>query len=239
MTLQLPLGLHLRDETTLDSFFTGSNENVLDAIFRFINGYGNKFLLVCGENEAGKTHLLQATALKCQEYGLSSLYLPLKELQAFSSHYLDGLENLNVICIDDLQSVIGNSDWEEAILEFFTHLEKNNRRAIFSIDKNLHDLNITNSKLQRFFLSNTTLLELIPMTRQQKIQALSLRAGHRGMKINERVAKFLLKSCSMDLSNLFSFLDKLDQVSLVEQKKLTLPFVKEVLKMQTLSAWQN
>jgi DnaA family protein len=58
-----------------------------------------------------------------------------------------------------------------------------------------------------------------------------MRAERRGMILNEDVGKFILTHCPRHMSTLFAALDALDKMSLAAQRKLTIPFVKEVLQI--------
>jgi DnaA family protein len=51
------------------------------------------------------------------------------------------------------------------------------------------------------------------------------------MTLNEDVGKFILTHCPRHMSTLFAALDVLDKMSLAAQRKLTIPFVKEILQI--------
>lgn len=46
---------------------------------------------------------------------------------------------------------------------------------------------------------------------------------------SEEVGQFILQRCNRDLPSLLQILTQLDTASLVEQRRLTIPFVKRVL----------
>ena len=60
--------------------------------------------------------------------------------------------------------------------------------------------------------------------------ALRMRAKARGMEMSAEVAQFILNRAPRDMNDLFDLLERLDVVSLQEQRKLTIPFVKHVFK---------
>ena len=47
----------------------------------------------------------------------------------------------------------------------------------------------------------------------------------------DETANFLFKRLERDMKTLFNALEKLDQASLQAQRKLTIPFVKEILAL--------
>jgi len=65
----------------------------------------------------------------------------------------------------------------------------------------------------------------------EKLAALQRRAAMRGLQLPEDVGRFLLNRMARDLRTLFDVLDKLDKASLVHQRKLTIPFAKEMLHL--------
>ena len=69
-----------------------------------------------------------------------------------------------------------------------------------------------------------------PMDDEEKVQALQYRATQRGLFLSDDVVKFLLNRFSRDMSNLIKSLDALDKASIQEQRKITIPFIKEVLQ---------
>jgi DnaA family protein len=49
------------------------------------------------------------------------------------------------------------------------------------------------------------------------------------MDLSRDTASYILKNYSRNISSLLSFLDQLDQASLAAQRKLTIPFVRDLL----------
>jgi DnaA family protein len=70
---------------------------------------------------------------------------------------------------------------------------------------------------------------LSPLDGDTVQQALVHRASSRGLELPEETATFLLKRIPRDLPSVFELLDRLDEASMVEQRRLTIPFVKAVL----------
>jgi DnaA family protein len=63
----------------------------------------------------------------------------------------------------------------------------------------------------------------------ERVQALQLRARHRGLDLPDETARFLLSRSRRDMASLYGVLDKLDSEALRAKRRLTIPFVKEVL----------
>ena len=62
-----------------------------------------------------------------------------------------------------------------------------------------------------------------------QLAALQLRAQQRGFELPDDTARYLQRRLPRDLSSLFAVLDELDTAALAEQRRLTVPFIREVL----------
>ena len=70
---------------------------------------------------------------------------------------------------------------------------------------------------------------LKPLAEDDRVAALRLRAEHRGLNLPEDTARFLLKRSRRDMTTLYTLLDRLDREALKAKRRLTIPFVREVL----------
>ena len=232
MISQIPLGINLRDEATFESFYPGDNDNIIEIVSNFIvnQELDKRILVLTGVKDSGKTHILQSSCIKAEELSLTSIYLPLKQIKNISSQYLEGIENLNFICIDNVEVIMGVDKCEAALLKFLTNVEYKNGKVLIAVAETDNELKFNNQKLvEKLSISYNQPIE--PLNDEQKLEAINLRANLRGIGIDERVAKFLIRNCQTNLSGLFSHLDKLDKESLANQRKLTIPFVKDVLNL--------
>ena len=59
---------------------------------------------------------------------------------------------------------------------------------------------------------------------------LKAQAGLRGIELDEGVLDWLFARHTRDLGALLDLLDKLDQASLAAQRRVTIPFLRELLK---------
>jgi DnaA family protein len=63
-----------------------------------------------------------------------------------------------------------------------------------------------------------------------RIEALRLRAAQRGLLLPPETAEYLLRRLPRDLRSLLGILDRLDEASLVAQRRLTIPFIRDALE---------
>jgi DnaA family protein len=63
-----------------------------------------------------------------------------------------------------------------------------------------------------------------------RIEALRLRAAQRGLHLPHDTGEYLLRRMPRDLPSLFELLDYLDEASLIAQRRMTIPFIRDALK---------
>lgn len=229
--VQLTLGLSLRkDEATFANFFSGSNSEIVTALKQTASGEGEKIIYLCGGRNQGCSHLLQACCHHAHRYGLRSVYLPLANLQHFSPEMLIGLENMDLVCLDDMQSIAELVYWEEAVFHLFNRLCEQGNRIVIAGSELPKALNLKLNDLTSR-LSWGMVYTLNPLIDEEKIEILMMRARLRGMNLPLEVAKYILTHCERHMVALFHVLDELDNASLTAQRRLTIPFVKEVLQL--------
>jgi DnaA family protein len=228
MSKQLTLGVSLKDEATFANYYAGKNGPLLQALQNTVAGTGERVIYFCGTGGEGCTHLLQACCHDANRHGLSSVYLPLRTLIAYSPAVLEGLESLQLVCIDDLQLISGRPEWEEAFFHFYNRLHDAGGRLIVTANVMPKFLGVTLPDLVSR-LSWGVVFQLEPLTDAEKTLVLMMRAQRRGMLLTEEVGKYILNHCPRHMATLFSALEALDKSSLAAQRKLTIPFVKSVL----------
>jgi DnaA family protein len=228
MSNQLSLNLQLRDDATLTSFYPGENQETLMAVTAFAKGEGEPFLYLWGQAGVGRSHLLQAVCHAATENSVSVLYIPLLTQNTIPSEFLQGIETLPLVCIDDVQKISGNALWEEAIFHLFNRIKMENGRLLVSANVPPTQLAINLPDLKSR-LSWGVVYQIHPLRDEDKLQALQCRARYRGLQLDKTVGRFLLNRCPRNMVQLFHTLELLDKASLTEQRRLTIPFVKQVL----------
>jgi len=225
---QLTLSVQLRDDATLENFFVGANANLIDCLKQLITVGNDRFIYIWGHPGSGRSHLLQACCHLAGERDLIAMYLPLVDLCDSTAQILEDIESIDLIFIDDLQAIAGNNHWEEALFHLYNRIQESQTRLVITADLAPNHLGI---KLPDFSsrLNHGVLFHLQELSEAEKIKAIQMRATRRGMMLADDVAKFLLHRIPRTMSALHESLDKLDEASLVEQRRLTIPFVKEVL----------
>jgi len=226
---QLTLDLQLREDATFGNFIVGANNKKLITHLKEItSGQGEFFTYVWGELGLGRSHLLQACCHHATEQEQFSVYIPFKMVHHFEPAIFENLERLSLVCLDDIDVIVTEARWAEALLHLYNRMKDANRHLIVTAK-------VAPTALQVKLLDLASRLQwgmafaIQELTDEEKLAALQLRAHSRGILLNEEVGEFLLHRWPRNLAALFDAFDELDRVSLQLQRKITIPFVKKVL----------
>ncbi len=227
--VQLPLGVQLRDSATLASLVAGENAQAIAAAAALAEGASANVYLWGGAG-AGKSHILQAASRAAANSGQRTAYLPMREVSVQSPEILDGLHRMDLLCLDELEAIAGQRTWEEALVGLFDHsrlaggrILAAGRQAPAALGLALRDLSSR--------LGWGAVYALNDLQDTDKRRVLRQRAAQRGLQMPGDVADFLLRRARRDLPSLLAALDQLDHASLAAQRRLTIPFVKQVLEV--------
>ncbi|MFA5679333.1 MAG: DnaA regulatory inactivator Hda [Pseudomonas sp.] len=229
--MQLPLGIKLRDEATFDNYYSGPNAAVL-AMLQTLSDPGQSPVEHCvyiwGAPDSGRSHLLQAACHRMAEAGALAMYLPLREVMEHGPQLLDGMEEVDLLCLDELEVIAGHAEWEEALFHLYNRIQQRQGRLLMAataapraLDFQLPDL------VSR--LGWGLVFQLQALDDEGKQQMLKMRAARRGLQLPDEVARYILSRGARGMGELFAALEHLDQASLQAQHRLTIPFVKRVM----------
>lgn len=225
---QLPLRFTWRQGISFANYFSASNEESVHALKQAAGGEGERSLFLWGSAGSGKSHLLQAACQVAADARRSVVYLPLAELVNYSCEVFEGLEQMALVCIDDLQYMAGRDDWEEALFHLYNRMRDAGSTLLVTATSSPAALAVQLPDLQSR-LTWGPVFQLRELDDTQKIAALRLRATGRGFDLPEEVAQYLLRRSPRDMVSLFALLDRLDEASLVQQRRLTIPFVRGLI----------
>lgn len=234
MPQQLPLAVQLPDDETFSSFVEGNNSQVVQHLQSLADNSASELPFLTylgGESGQGKSHLLYAVCHACLETGTSHIYLDLNQRGELSGEILTGLENVSLICLDNVHSIASEHTWQVAVFDLINRVkEQQNSHLLISSVKAPQHLSMTLPDLGSR-LNWGLYYHLQPLDDELRQEALMIRAARRGMSMSSDVARFMTSHLKRDMPSLMSALDTLDNRSLMDQRKLTVPFVKSVLSL--------
>ena len=226
---QLLLAFARYDIYAFETYIPGDNKEAIDALQNTVKGDSHSNIYVWGGRGVGKSHLLQALCNAAAQSQRQCAYIPLTQHDDFTPELLSSLEELSLVCLDDIDEVAGKTQWEMALFDLFNRLTDANTPLVMSSCRSPKGSLIELPDLKSR-LSWGLCYHLQPLDDAMKIVALKHRAHERGFELTDQVVEFLIKRVERDTHNLFHWLDRLDRHSLIAQRRLTVDFVKEILK---------
>lgn len=226
---QLLLGIKLDDDATFGNFYCDSqNQQIVHFLKNYASIEAPRQVYLWGSPVSGRTHLLQAVCHGAQADGRDVFYLPLGDFEQFSPAVFEGLEALGVICLDDLDRVAGQADWELALFNLY-HRARESGALIIAAGRvpppqsgyRLADLV---SRLQW-----STVYRIPELDDAGKAGLLKLRAERLGIDLDPQVADYILLRSARSVRDLLEILARLDTRSLEARRAITVPLVKSVM----------
>lgn len=228
MAQQLALNLRLRDGAVFEGYYPGDNGSAVLTLERLAGGGGETQVYVWGAPQTGKSHLLQAVCHRATGLGLASAYLPLAGFGG-DAEVLRDLERVEVLALDDVEAVIGQSAWERALFNVINASRERGHRLVFASRVNPVHLPVALPDLASRLLWGPV-FHLRPLDDEAKLAALTRRASRRGFELPEEAARYMLRRHPRDLGYLLGLLDAIDAATLAAQRRATLPFIRRVLE---------
>ena len=229
MMQQLTLDISLHDGYRFDSFYTNrENSDVVRLLKKVAENEEKGQLFFWGDEQTGKSHLLQACCLKASLSGNIVSYLPLKLLSRHGTRCLKGLKYSSMIAIDDIDSVLGQPKWEEALFHLINEIRQHEQTLVISAQQEPHQLNCDLPDLASRLLWGAS-YKVHELSDQDKFLALQSRARQRGFEIPDHIVNYLSKRYPHKLDTLMDILNSIDKKSLSTGRKITLPLIKEAL----------
>lgn len=227
---QLPLPIRLRASSVFASYHPGPNADVVTTLGD-LSALATPAVFVYGAAGVGKTHLLQALCARAGEQQRAASYLPLRELVGYGPELLLGAEHMALVCLDDAGAVLTQPDWNRALFNLYRELDERGGKLVLADEQPPASIAFSLRDLSSRLLAGTV-LRVQPLDESDQVAALRLHAGQRGMELPDDVAGFLLRRLPRDMHSLCDFLDELDLASLTAQRRLTVPFVSQILAQQ-------
>lgn len=224
---QLPLRVRLRDTARFASFVRGRNGEIVELMAADSTG-SPRVLWLWGRAGCGKTHLLQAACAAVGERGGAATYL---DLEAAEPAWLEGCESLDLVCLDGIDAAAGDARWCAAMFRLYTLMQDLGGRLCVTSTQPPSSVRFGLPDLQSR-LYGASVHQLHELDEPGQLEALQLRAAQRGLELSPEAASYLVHRLPRDMHSLCAVLDRLDEASLAAQRRLTVPFLKDVLEAQ-------
>jgi len=230
---QLSLNLRLKDGSSFSNFLPGLNREALDRLRASVVTAATRdkapesALLLWGADGVGKTHLLQSACRLAQELAAAPLYVPLADATGLSPLLLESAEDISLVCLDDVDRIAGDVEWETALFRLVERLRHAGGMLVAAANLPPARLALRLPDLASR-LAWGAVYALQPLSDAEKLEAMQLRARNRGFEMAEDVARYILSRYPRDLHSLFDLLDRIDRASLAHQRRVTIPFLRQL-----------
>jgi DnaA family protein len=241
MSQQLALNLRLKDGSSFSNYLPGPNREALERLRGAIVATASRsnapeqLLFLWGAEACGKSHLLQAACRLAQELGMAPVYVPLAEAAELSPSLLEDAEKAPLVCLDDMECIAGRNDWETALFSLTERMRATGGLQVCAANVPPSRLGLKLPDLTSR-LAWGTVYALQPLGDDEKLEAVRLRAHNRGFEMPEDVVQYILSRYPRDMRSLFDLLDRLDRASLTHQRRVTIPFLRDLEAMSVEDA---
>lgn len=226
--MQVPLQFEFQSHQTFASYYAGQNGEIVGQLQSLAAPNGEQQLYIWGDTGSGKSHLLQACCQHAKAIGMDPFYLCLTAARLPPPAVLEGLDDMALVCLDDLPVLAGRADWQQALFNFYNRHRQNGHKLVLAADCPPKFLPFELLDLKTRMGWGLT-LKIQSLRDDQLISALNHKAHFLGFDIPASVGRFLLNHYVHDLPALWLLLDKIDQATLAAKRKLTVPFLKQIL----------
>ncbi len=225
---QLALPIRLDQRATFEAFVPGDNGMLVSALQGMLSARAEPQLYLWSQGADGKSHLLQSLCLAASEAGLRAIYLPLGEFAEEDSGMLENLEQYAVVCLDDLQRVCHLASWAEALFHLINRLRQSGARLVMAADGPPDALDSALPDLASR-LSWGPVYRIRPLRDEDLVEFMVQRSRRQGATIPRDVVEYLIRFTRRDVTEMVEWLDLLDREALARQRRITRPFVREIM----------
>jgi len=222
----MALPLAHSDKASFDNYWVGDNYELVTALRSVVLLSEPKLLYFYGPSSAGKSHLLFAAMRLAKHESVSTTYLSLSD-QHVNTDMLEMVATQDLVFIDNIHEWAGDEAKERALFTLFEQIKHVGGQLVLASHQLPESCGFVIPDLVSR-LSSGLIYGLFELTEEQQLDAIKMRANQRGLLISDDTVKYLLKRSSRDNRELFKILERIDQASLVEQRRITIPFVQSL-----------
>ena len=227
---QLPLPFAVKasqDSRTFANYVVGANGALVERLLEWRDEPSAFWLW--GVTDAGKSHLAHAVCYWHMGQGARVAYVPLAAAPQ-DPEILNDLARRHLVVLDDIQRWLGRFGLECALMDLYEGLVADGHRLVVVADRPVAQCDFALSDLASR-LQAASLCEVAELDDQAKGLAVVNRAKERGLEVAPEVVDFWLSRSERGLSRLLEDLDRVDRAAWSEQRRLTIPLLKQVLDL--------
>ena len=146
-----------------------------------------------------------------------------------SADAVRGFGGSELLAIDDVDAIAGDRDAEHALFDLYNRCRAEHATLLFAAIAPPAQLGIGLPDLVSR-LSACTQIALKPLGEDERRTLLRERAFARGIELDDAVLDWLFARGKRDLASLFEVLDRIDSAALAAKRRVTAPFLRDLLR---------
>ena len=225
---QLALQIQINERASLNNFFVSKNNSktiqILKNILISSNNGVQIFLDDLGSN--GKSYLLQAICNDFSNSDNSSIYIPMQEAINLEPSILEGISELNLICIDDADLINKRIEWQIALFNLINECYE--KECFLLLSGSINKLEAIPDLVTRIKKMETLRLEAI--NDDELLEATQAISKNLNIEISDKNMNYLINNSKRDIKTIFRTLSQLERESLERKKSIGLNLIKEVIR---------
>ena len=187
---QLALQIQINERASLNNFFVSKNNNktiqVLKNILFSSDSGAQIFIDDLGSN--GKSYLLQAICNDFSNSNNSSIYIPMHEAINFDPSILEGVSELNLICIDDVDLINKRREWEIALFNLINECYE--KECLLLLSGSINKLEAIPDLVSR--IKKMEILRLEAINDDELLEATQAISKNLNIKISDKNLNYLM-----------------------------------------------
>jgi DnaA family protein len=222
---QMTLSLDTAPATSFSSFHIDADTAVVrDTVQAFSEGVLSDLqIYLWGDTGAGKSHLISAACQAFSHRGYRVAYVPGEMVNHRGA--LDGMEHVDLLCVDDLQRI--DRAAEVDLFHCINRCRELDTKLIIASDRAPDELGLQLKDLQTR-LAWGLVFQVRPLGDDGLRDAFRREIENRSLEASDEVLGYVLRRFPRRMSTLKELVNTLDEVSLSEQRRITIPFIKTV-----------
>lgn len=227
-TRQLVLDFGAPAEGRFDDFWVADNAQLVARLTGMAMRPAPAFLVMWGEARAGKSHLAHALCEAYSQQQRSAILVDGQQRVNLHPAMLEGLADVDLVVVDDIDSFAGDAAWEEALFHLYNQIQQTGSSWVVTMQvAPLHsEFRLADLKSRLCACETYRVHALQDNDKRQWMRQL---AHRRGFELEPEWCDYILNRSARDLPALTQVINMLDAASLSAQRTVTLPFIKQVM----------
>ena len=225
---QLALQIQINEKASLNNFFVSKNNNKTIQILKniLLNSNNGVQIFIDDLGSNGKSYLLQAICNDFSNSNNSSIYIPMQEVINLDPSIFEGVSELNLICIDDVDIINKRREWEIALFNLINECYE--KDCFLLLSGSINKLEAIPDLVSRIKKMETLRLE--PINDDELLEATQAISKNLNIEISDKNMNYLINNSKRDIKTIFRTLSQLERESLERKKSIGLNLIKEVIR---------